>query len=40
MLSIFIVLELSDKQKQHEKPKSNAKDLYHEALWVSRLNFQ
>ena len=39
MLSIFIVLELSDKQKKHEKPKSNAKNLYHKALWISGLNF-
>ena len=39
MLSIFIVLELSDKQKKHEKPKSNAKNLYHKALWVNGLNF-
>ena len=38
MLSIFIVLELSDKQKLHEKPKSNAKNLHHKALWVNRLN--
>ena len=39
MLSIFIVLELSDKQKQHEKTKSNAQNLYHKVLWVSPLNF-
>ena len=39
MLSNFIVLELSDKQKQHEKPKSKAKNFYYKALWVSRLNF-
>ena len=39
MLSNFIVLELSDKHKQHKKPKSKAKNLYHKALWVSRLNF-
>ena len=36
---MLLIFELSDKQKQQEKTKSNAKDLYHKVLWVSHLNF-